>query len=194
MTDAMNDHERELANRFKRDTANHAMTVLHDDGLYRHLRLADPKSSFYWFEIITWPGSLTVRGDCGGFMFSRISDMFEFFRSNGNTHRINPGYWAEKMPDGGRSVHVYSEDKLRAKVTDALDDYETNHPELVHLYLNAKAKYEATPHAARWPSAYKGPKEPVEPKTPAEVREIVTDHDEDGLLTFEDARASCWVS
>ena len=32
-----------IAERFKRETAGHQMTVLHDDGLYRHLRFMNPE-------------------------------------------------------------------------------------------------------------------------------------------------------
>lgn len=182
----MSDLEKQLAERFAKDTANHVMTVLHDDGLYRHLRFRDPGSSFYWFDIVTWPGSLAIRGDCGGFMFSRTDDMFEFFRRNGNSRGINPGYWSEKLPDNGRSVHQYSEDVLRAKLPPLLDEYEAEYPARAADYEVAKASYDATALMDRWPYAIGGPREPYKPKTPADVREIVTDHDEDGLLAYEE--------
>lgn len=177
------DIQRDVAQRFQKDIAEHTLTVLHDDGLYRHLRFRNPKSSFYWFDIVTWPGSLAVRGDCGGFVFSRVDDMFEFFRRNGNEHGINPGYWAEKMPDGGRSVHEYSEDKLRAKVAAALAEYEPEYPGLADSYATAKTNYDALSWDRRWP--YGNTREPREPKTPDEVRQIIADHDEDGLLSYE---------
>jgi hypothetical protein len=84
----------DIAERFARDTANHQMTVLHDDGLYRHLRFR-AEGSMYWFDLITVPGSLIFRGDGQSFVFARLTDMFEFFR--GPLGRINPGYWAEKL-------------------------------------------------------------------------------------------------
>lgn len=118
------------AERFQHDTATHKMTVLRDDGLYRHLRfrrvVPSPKTgkpeftSMYWFDLITWPGCLTVNGDCGTFTFTRTDDMFEFFRRNGNDHGINPGYWAEKAQavnrDGGLSR--YSQERFRQHVVD----------------------------------------------------------------------------
>lgn len=101
--------------RFQVETAEHAMTVLHDNGLYRHLRfqrewwqppwLNKQTSSMYWFEIITAPGSLTFRGDGDSFVFARIEDMFDFFR--GPVGRINPQYWAEKITSGRDSVRRY---------------------------------------------------------------------------------------
>lgn len=90
--------------RFARETATHEMTVLRDDGLYRHLRFQRPDSSYYWFDIITWPGVLTISGDCGCFVFSRIKDMFAFFGDGGSSggfaderYGINPHYWGEKL-------------------------------------------------------------------------------------------------
>jgi hypothetical protein len=89
--------------RFLADVTEHEMTVLHDDRLYRHVRFQKPGTGFSWFDLITWPGNLAFRGDMGGFMFTRIQDMFEFFR--GPT--INPDYWAEKLPGGRESVKAY---------------------------------------------------------------------------------------
>lgn len=104
--------EQEIAERFARDTAGHQMTVLHEDGLYRHLRFRNPRSSEFWFELITWPGCLTIRGDYGdAYTFARIPDMFEFFRSRSG--RINPHYWAQKLDGHRQSAKTYSEDAFR---------------------------------------------------------------------------------
>ncbi|MEU7044971.1 hypothetical protein AB0A77_28485 [Streptomyces varsoviensis] len=104
-----------IADRFARDTAKHEMTVLHDKGLYRHLRFRAPTTSEYWFELVTWPGSLAMRGDVGeGYVFTRLSDMFEFFRRDG----ITPHYWAEKLGGGRESVKTYSEDLVRQLVVE----------------------------------------------------------------------------
>lgn len=90
--------------RFIRETATHEMTVLRDDGLYRHLRFQRPDTSMYWFDLVTWPGVLTISGDCGCFVFSRTRDMFEFFGDGGSSggfdddrYGINPHYWSEKL-------------------------------------------------------------------------------------------------
>lgn len=90
----MNDHHK-AAERFAKDTAQHQMTVLHDQGVYRHLRFKRPGCSAYYFDLITYPGGLLYRGDMGDFVFERLQDMFEFFRSDKG--RINPGYWSEKV-------------------------------------------------------------------------------------------------
>lgn len=80
---------------FDRNVASHKMTVLLDQGIYRHLRFKRPGTIAYWFDIITAPGILVFSGDMGGYTFRRLDDMFEFFRSGAG--RINPQYWAEKV-------------------------------------------------------------------------------------------------
>ena len=106
----------DIAARFERDTAEHELTVLHDDGLYRHLRVAQPGNSEYWYDLVTWPGCLAVRGDFGDdWIFSRQRDMFEFFRRD----RINPHYWAQKTERGRDSCRVYDEAAFRQRVTEA---------------------------------------------------------------------------
>lgn len=133
------------AERFRRDTAEHVMTVLHDDGLYRHLRCAKPDSSIYWFEIVTWPGSLALRGDIDGRpVFSRLDDMFQFFRSDSG--HINPQYWAEKLGDPS-SAESYSEDRFREYVAEALAEAEAEYPGVTaawaaHMEWNACSDFE----------------------------------------------------
>jgi len=98
---------------FSKEVANHEMTVIREDGLYRHLKFANPNTSRYWFELVTWPGSLAIKGDMGGYMFSRVEDMFKFFRGS----EIDPRYWAEKLsPDS--CVKEYSEEQFRQIVTE----------------------------------------------------------------------------
>lgn len=117
--------ERDMAERFQRETARHEMTILHDDGLYRHLRARKPGSGLYWFDIVTWPGSLAIRGDINSaYVFSRMTDMFEFFQGS-RDGRINPDYWAEKLPEGRRSAQAYSENLLLWHMRHALrEEYE----------------------------------------------------------------------
>lgn len=114
------------AEAFARDAADHELTVLHDDGLYRHLRFvrmvtekdgSRKPTSFYWFDLITWPGCLAINGDMEGYTFSRVTDMFEFFRG----HEPNPQYWAEKLR-ASSSVKAYSEDVFRQHVLDYYRD------------------------------------------------------------------------
>jgi hypothetical protein len=80
---------------FLADVRDHQMTVLRDDGLYRHLRFSRPGTICQSFELLTYPRGLLYRGDMGAFVFERLEDMFEFFRTDGG--RINPGYWSSKL-------------------------------------------------------------------------------------------------
>lgn len=83
---------------FLNDVRAHQLHVLKDDGVYRHLRFKRPDSSAMHFELVTWPGHLSYSGDMGSFTFSRLTDMFEFFRREASGDlRINPCYWSEKL-------------------------------------------------------------------------------------------------
>lgn len=120
-----------ISDRFAKETAEHEMTVLHDDGIYRHLRfqrhtwrppLVNPlKSSIYWFELITVPGSLIFRGDGESFVFARLTDMFEFFRTSAY-NGPNVGYWAEKVTSDQKSLKNFSADLFVSTMKDAYLD------------------------------------------------------------------------
>lgn len=86
--------------RFMRDVANHELTVVRDDDTHRHLLFRKPGCSAYAFQIITWPGELCITGDMGTYVFSRLRDMFAFFRvkrPDSDPLDINPSYWGEKL-------------------------------------------------------------------------------------------------
>lgn len=94
---------------FLKDVANLRMTVIRDDGVHRHIRFKRENEGAYWFDLITWPGTLCIDGDCGTYVFRRLEDMFEFFRvdreqgsKDGRTLFINPGYWGEKLQSVAR--------------------------------------------------------------------------------------------
>lgn len=89
---------------FLNDVSSHEMIVIRNDGANRHIRFKRPQSSTFWFDLITWPGTLCIDGDMGTYVFRRLEDMFEFFRTDracgqkdGRTLFINPGYWGEKL-------------------------------------------------------------------------------------------------
>jgi hypothetical protein len=174
--------------RFQQETAGHQMTILHEDGLYRHVRFAPPTSSFCWFDLVTWPGTLAIKGGMGTFVFSRDTDMFAFFRAT-RPGSINADYWAEKLPGGRDSAREYSEDALRVELAAILAEHEAEYSALVVRYQEKKATYDALPHGERWPYAARGMREPVEPKPVEEIRELIADYDDDGRLGYEpDAR------
>ncbi|GAA4221400.1 hypothetical protein FHR32_005070 [Streptosporangium album] len=120
--------ERDMAERFARETAAHEMTVLHDDGLYRHLRFQQPGTGMYWFELVTWPGKLAFAGDVDGYAFSCTPDMLGFFRQSSWQGGINPTYWDEKVIASHDSVMTYSQDLFNKQVADDLKEAEEHYP------------------------------------------------------------------
>lgn len=72
---------------------SHKINVLMDNGVYRHIRFKAPDTGNQYFDLITYPEFLVYSGDMGCFVFTRLHDMFNFFRGDG----INPGYWHEKL-------------------------------------------------------------------------------------------------
>lgn len=105
MTETKRDREKDTGDRFKQDVKDHVMTIIQDLGNYRHIKFAEPGTWCYGFHITTWPGYLCFSGDMGCFVFSRITDMFEFFRVDKNDYNrgINPGYWSEKVQAADRN-------------------------------------------------------------------------------------------
>lgn len=117
-----------LAERYRPDVyreflshvGNHVVSVLHDDGLYRHVRFADPDTLMYSFDLVTWPGHLSITGDIGtGLVFQRHDDMFAFFDSGQADGQINAGYWAEKLSRCAPLMLEYSPEKF-LKVADEM--------------------------------------------------------------------------
>jgi hypothetical protein len=104
---------------FQKDVADWKMETLHENGLYRHLRFRLQGGGFAYFDIVTWPGRLVITGDCETFTFTRLQDMFEFFRTDGQ--RINPGYWQEKIIDGSGRARRFDWDTLRADALACFD-------------------------------------------------------------------------
>jgi hypothetical protein len=90
------DHKVELE-LFKKQVANHQLIIIKDEGIHRHLRFKCPDTNNQYFDIITWPGSLCYTGDMGTYVFSRLTDMFEFFRGSHDRYQISYSYWAEKI-------------------------------------------------------------------------------------------------
>lgn len=115
---------------FQKDTATHEMEVLLDNGLYRHLKFRRPGTGAYGFDIITWPGHLAISGDMGASVFTRLLDMFEFFRRAPKWRAENPGklginvpYWTEKLVANNGAAKVFSGDVFKASLRDAFNDY-----------------------------------------------------------------------
>lgn len=120
----------EIAARFARDTASHQMTVLHDDGLYRHLRFTNPQRGEYWFDLIALPHNLIFRGDGESYVFSIFptKDLFDLFRKSSYKGGINPQYWSEKLTSDRDSVTKYSQDLFNEQVAGDLKGAEGDYP------------------------------------------------------------------
>ena len=85
---------------FLLDVVEHQMTILRDCDGSRHIRFSKPGTINQRFDLITWPWHLCYVGDMGCYVFSRLEDMFDFFRTSGHGEaglHINPYYWAEKL-------------------------------------------------------------------------------------------------
>ncbi|WP_322070945.1 hypothetical protein [Paraburkholderia bannensis] len=114
------------------------MTIVRDDGVDRHIKFRGNDGSAYWFEILTWPGALCIRGDCGTYVFSRLTDMFEFFRPKNERVQagelfINPSYWCEKLQAvncngyGDGRAREFSQKDFAARVKERFDGYLESH-------------------------------------------------------------------
>jgi len=98
---------------------NHSVTVMHDSGLYRHLRCRVGESFCMGFDVVTWPGYLSISGDMGCFVFTRVNDMFTFFR--GHEDEPNLGYWHEKL--AAHCSRQGSEEFSREKFEQCVESY-----------------------------------------------------------------------
>jgi hypothetical protein len=113
-----------IAVRFAEETAEHEMTILHADGLHRHVAFRNPKRAWnLWFDLITVPGALIFQGDGDSYVFQRDTDMFEFFRTSAYKGRPELHYWAEKLTSGRGSVKSYRQERLAENVTRAVAEY-----------------------------------------------------------------------
>ncbi len=106
----------------------HEMKIFHEYGLYRHLRFKSPGTGIGYFDLVTWPGSLAIRGDIGeGFIFTREQDMIPWFHTDAPGH-INPQYWSEKLDRGTREVRrVFSEEKFETYLKSQVEEFAATH-------------------------------------------------------------------
>lgn len=111
-------NEQKVAERFPEDTEGFVLTVLHEEGEYRHLRFQKPGERWGSTDIHTWPGGLTTAGDMAdGWMFQRG---LGFFNGRPNLH-----YWQEKLTPSGREASKrFSETAMRSELRSAGADLE----------------------------------------------------------------------
>lgn len=133
---------------FNQDTKDHVLTILKEDGVYRHIFVGKPGTSMESFNIVTTPGYLHYYGDMGDFTFSRIDDMLKFFWSK-DYNGINPHYWAEKCYSGitkkwsiekfRRNVQEWTSDWVPSENPNSYDSWEYH----VYSMIHAEDEYEA---------------------------------------------------
>jgi len=107
---------------FEKDTKDHKLDILLDQGIYRHLKLRRPNTGIFGFDIITWPGYLAISGDMGCYVFSRVNDMFTFFSKDYT--KINLGCWAEKVQaqEKHSGIEKWSQDRLHSQLLYRIKD------------------------------------------------------------------------
>lgn len=150
---------------FQEESAEHVLTVLHDDGLYRHLRMAAPGTRMWSWDIVTWPDHLATSGDIAdGFTFSREPDMIGFFGQpkglrpyySDGAPSIDFRYWAEKLQgDQRETAKEYEHDSFVRYVTDCLneqleDDDDLTQSQVDSLIEDAKSVDEDEAAAYEW--------------------------------------------
>ena len=147
--------------RFLRDISRHTLKVVHEDGVYRHIRCSRPGSWEMHFDIITWPGALCVDGDMGTFVFRRLHDMFVFFRTDQEHYdrtcradklAINPSYWGEKLlAPSPRDAQEYCADSFRQHVQETFDSWkESNQPDYDECTTDADRRQFEEQRDALW--------------------------------------------
>ncbi|MDK1683507.1 hypothetical protein [Acinetobacter terrestris] len=109
---------------FLKGVASHELTVNLDQGVFRDLTIMKPNSVDMHYHITTRPGYLMFTGDMGSFVFTRLPDMFNFFRDN-DGYDINPGYWGEKLEavDSRAGAKEFSPDEAKQILTEYLQDH-----------------------------------------------------------------------
>ena len=91
---------------FLNDVKNHELTIHQNNGVDRHLIFKIPNDCNQHFNITTFSNYLVITGDMGALVFSRLHDMFEFFRSD--DLKINPYYWSEKIQSASWDARIES--------------------------------------------------------------------------------------
>ncbi|MFJ9378880.1 hypothetical protein [Streptomyces sp. NPDC101455] len=103
--------------RFASEAEGARMTVLRDEGMYRHLHFDFPRASWKWCEVLTWPGSLILNGGLGSWLFLATGeDLIEMLRPSASSQRVDPLYWEGKLAPGSGTARTYSPDRATAYI------------------------------------------------------------------------------
>ncbi|MEV6404140.1 hypothetical protein AB0M58_14495 [Streptomyces bobili] len=124
-------HKAEAEARFAFEAEGARMTVLRDEGPYRHLRFDLPRASWDWCEVLTWPGALVLHGGLGSWLFVDVGeDVITMFRPDASSERVNPLYWEGKLAPGSGTARVYSKDRAVVYIREAVADLANDFPGL----------------------------------------------------------------
>lgn len=131
---------------FLQDVAKHRMKVLCDDGLYRHISFHKPGTNDMYFDLLTWPDHLCFTGDMGTYVFTRVVDMFTFFRAHVSGElKPNLSYWAEKCIGIDRDgIEQWSPDTFCQRIRSWVADHYGKAPD---ADLKAAIEEKVIPHA-----------------------------------------------
>jgi len=99
--------------------ANHVLVPRLNCGLFRSWRCQTPREGAYWFDVVTGPGWLMVRGDVGELIVQRCDDMIAW--SRGSIESID--YFAEKVPHE-IETEEYDADVAREYLAEELSECE----------------------------------------------------------------------
>lgn len=102
--------------RIVNDLKDHAITILHQHGLYRHYRCQKPGTWVLGFDVVTWPGSLCYTGDMGEYLYQRTDDMIAFMRGSAMSY----SYVAEKCVAHDGRLKEWSEERFREVLAERL--------------------------------------------------------------------------
>lgn len=121
------------AAQFRDDVKRHRLDVFHDVGMYRHIKLSDGTFNRS-FTIVTAPGTLTYTGDMGTYVFERIVDMFEYFRTydpknDESVDQVAPETWAGKCVaiDKACGVKHFNTEAFKAHAKTRVDEFVRDH-------------------------------------------------------------------
>jgi hypothetical protein len=127
---------------FLKNVAQHELTIVKDDGVHRHIRLSKPQSSDRHFDIVTYPNYLVYSGDMGCYVFSRLTDMFRFFRNDDADWGVNLFYWEEKIQSADRDkVKSFSFDLFKKNVIEYGIDDDHDNAEAAKAWLLGELEY-----------------------------------------------------
>jgi hypothetical protein len=117
------------------DLCGHKVEVLNSNGVYRHLRCSDGTFNLA-FDVVTYPNHLCFSGDMGSFVFTRLPDMLNLFRSKLDS--IDYGYLGGKLcaEDIHSGYERFCESTIKASLAEKLNEICTEIGEGYHCDID----------------------------------------------------------